>query len=157
MVGGYVCLSCFQDHESCAWGVLIPSKSTEMNLITFLAKRFSPFVVFIIFYKCGIWAFLGCLACFICLVICCTDYGVICVYRGVLYGYLVDIAVSFCSYWSKMEYMSILSVQLWQGVLSSMLSMMSMMLDMVLFLSVFMACVLCSLCCMGMGVYGSCR
>ena len=36
----------------------------------------------------------------------------------------MDIAVLFCSYWSKMEYMSILSVQLWQGVLSSMLSMM---------------------------------
>ena len=70
---------------------------------------------------------------------CCTDYGVICVCRGVFRGYLVDIAVLFCSYWSKMEYMSILSVQLWQGVLSSMLP---MMLDMVLFLSVFMACVL---------------
>ena len=83
-----------------------------------------------------------------------TDYGVICVYRGVLYGYLVDIAVLFCSYWSKMEYMSILSVQLWQCVLSSMLS---MMLDMVLFLSVFMACVLCVLCYMGMGVCGSRR
>ena len=80
---------------------------------------------------------------------CCTDYGVICVCRGVFWGYLVDIAVSFCSYWSKMEYMSILSVQLWHGVLSSMLS---MMLEMVLFLSVFMACVLCLLCCMGMGI-----
>ena len=55
---------------------------------------------------------------------CCTDYGVICVCRGVFRGYLVDIAVSFCSYWSKMEYMSILRVQLWHGVLSSMLSMM---------------------------------
>ena len=86
--------------------------------------------------------------------LCCTDYGVICVCRGVFRGYLVDIAVLFCSYWSKMEYMSILSVQLWQGVLSSMLS---MMLDMVLFLSVFMACVLCLLCCMGMGVCGSRR
>ena len=53
---------------------------------------------------------------------CCTDYDVICVYRGVFRGYLVDIAVSFCSYWSKMEYMSILRVQLWHGVLSSMLS-----------------------------------
>lgn len=48
-------------------GVLIPSKSTEMNLITFLAKRFSPFVVFIIFYKYGLWVFLGCQACFMCL------------------------------------------------------------------------------------------
>ena len=59
--------------------------------------------------------------------ICCTDYGVICVYVGVLWGYLVDIAVLFCSYWSKMEYMSILSVQLWQGVLSSMLSLQRVM------------------------------
>ena len=87
-------------------------------------------------------------------VVCCTDYGVICVLWGYFRGYLVDIAVSFCSYWSKMEYMIILSVQLWQGVLSSMLS---MMLDMVLFLSVFMACVLCLLCCMGMCVCGSHR
>ena len=85
---------------------------------------------------------------------CCTDYDVICVLGVFLWGYLVDIAVLFCSYWSKMEYMSILSVQLWHGVLSSMLS---MMLDMVLFLSVFMACVLCLLCCMGMGVCGSRR
>ena len=52
-------------------------------------------------------------------VVCCTDYDVICVYRGVFRGYLVDIAVLFCSYWSKMEYMSILSVQLWHGVLSA--------------------------------------
>ena len=93
----------------------------EVFSFRFCEKRSLPFsvVVFIIFYKCGIWAFLGRLACFICLVICCTDYGVICVCRGVFRGYLVDIAVLFCSYWSKMEYMSILSVQLWQGVLSA--------------------------------------
>ena len=47
VIVGYVCLSCFQDHESCAWGVLIPSKSTEMNFITFLAERFSPFLLYL--------------------------------------------------------------------------------------------------------------
>ena len=36
--------------------------------ILFCEKRFLPFsvVAFIKFYKCGIWVFLGCLACFMC-------------------------------------------------------------------------------------------
>ena len=38
------------------------------NFNSVCEKRFIPFsvVTFIIFYKCGIWAFLGCLACFMC-------------------------------------------------------------------------------------------
>ena len=36
--------------------------------ILFAKKRSLPFsvVVFIIFYKCGLWVFLGCQACFMC-------------------------------------------------------------------------------------------
>ena len=55
MVG--VCVSVLSEaHVSRAWG----------NFNSVCEKRSLPFsvVAFIIFYKCGIWAFLGCLACF---------------------------------------------------------------------------------------------
>ena len=40
----------------------------EVFSFRFCEKRFLPFsvVAFIIFYKCGIWVFLGCQACFMC-------------------------------------------------------------------------------------------
>ena len=57
MVG--VCVSVLSEaHVSRAWG----------NFNSVCEKRFLPFsvVAFIIFYKCGLWAFLGCQACFMC-------------------------------------------------------------------------------------------
>ena len=60
MVG--VCVSVLSEaNVSRAWGVLIPSKSTENEFhYVFLMVSFFSVVVFIIFYKCGIWVFLGC-------------------------------------------------------------------------------------------------
>ena len=57
MVG--VCVSVLSEaHVSRAWG----------NFNSVCEKRFLPFsvVAFIIFYKYGLWVFLGCQACFMC-------------------------------------------------------------------------------------------
>ena len=55
---GDVCLSCPKPMYHVRRG----------NFNSVCEKRFLPFsvVAFIIFYKCGIWAFLGRLACFMC-------------------------------------------------------------------------------------------
>ena len=58
MVG--VCVSVLSDtHVSRAWGQFQFCLRKTVSLLSFV-------VVFIIFYKCGIWAFLGCLSCFMC-------------------------------------------------------------------------------------------
>ena len=52
VIVGYVCLSCPTPMYHVRGG----------NFNSVCEKRFLPFsvVAFIIFYKCGIWAFLGC-------------------------------------------------------------------------------------------------